>query len=325
MMKAYQAYLQKRAKDNIVAYGLGDWYDIGPRRPGDSQLTPLALTATAFYYEDTFLLGRIAVILDRKDDADRFAKQADDIRGAFNHALFHAADNQYGLEKKMGSQCGDSIPLVMGLADADNRPAILANIVSDVRKRGLTAGDIGYRYLLRALADGDRSDVIYELNNQSTKPGYGLQLALGKTSLTEGWDGSSSQDHFMLGQINEWFYHDLAGIQDDPAGPGFAKIVIKPAIVGDLTSARASYASISGTIASEWTRKGQSISLHVIIPINAAATVCVPAADAQSVTEGGKAAGQSVGVKFVRMQGKYAEYQVGSGDYTFSSTLANRP
>ena len=39
----------------------------------------------------------------------------------------------------------------------------------------------------------------------------------------------------MLGQITEWFYHDLAGIQCDPAGPGFRKIIIKPAFVGDLT------------------------------------------------------------------------------------------
>jgi alpha-L-rhamnosidase len=52
---------------------------------------------------------------------------------------------------------------------------VLDAIVRDVRQRGnaLTAGDVGYRYLLRALADGGRSDVIFDINNQSDKPGYG--------------------------------------------------------------------------------------------------------------------------------------------------------
>ncbi len=47
---------------------------------------------------------------------------------------------------------------------------------------------MGYRYLLRALAEGGRSDVIYAMNNQSERPGYGYQLKKGATSLTEAWD-----------------------------------------------------------------------------------------------------------------------------------------
>ncbi len=320
-MKKYQAYLGQQAKNNIVSYGLGDWYDIGPRRPGDSQLTPLALTATAFYYEDTFVLSQIAKILGKDDDAAQFTQQADQIREAFNQELFNPQTNQYGSDKKIGSQAGNSIPLVMDIADPANRQAVLDNIVKNVQEKGLTAGDVGYRYLLRALADGNRSDVVYTLNNQSDKPGYGYQLKLGKTSLTEGWNGSDSQDHFMLGQINEWFYHDLAGIQDDPTGPGFKKIIIKPAVVGDLTWVKASYDSISGKIVSEWSRDGQNITLHVVIPANTTATIFVPATDSNSVHEAGRAVALSPGIKFLKMDGACAEYQVGSGDYTFVTAL----
>ena len=121
----------------------------------------------------------------------------------------------------------------MNLCEPTNRAAVLDAIGRDVRARGnaLTAGDVGYRYLFRALAEGGRSDVIFDLNNQSEKPGYGYQLKKGATSLTEAWDArpfSSSQNHFMLGQIQEWFYHDLAGIGVDPTGPGFKKILIRP-------------------------------------------------------------------------------------------------
>jgi hypothetical protein len=321
MMKKYQAYLGSKAKDNIVSYGLGDWFDIGPKPPFKSQLTPLALTATAFYYEDTAILAKVATLLGKTDDAAIYAQQAEQIRGAFNQALFDPQTHQYGSGNKIGSQCSDSIPLVMGLADPANQPAVLDNIVKDVQAKGLTAGDVGYRYLLRALADGGRSDVIYTLNNQSDKPGYGYQLKLGKTSLTEGWDGSASQDHFMLGQINEWLYHDLAGIQDDPAGPGFKKIIIKPAVVGDLTWVKASYDSIFGKIVSEWSCDGQNITLHVVIPANTTATIYVPATDPASVHESGRPAAQSVGITFLRMDEGYALYEVGSGDYTFVAAL----
>jgi hypothetical protein len=279
------------------------------------------LTATAFYYEDTLLLSKIAKILTKTDDATRYALQADQIHAAFNQALFHADTNQYGLDTKLGSQAGNSIPLVMDLVDPSNRLTVLNNVVKDVQEKGLTAGDVGYRYLLRALADGVRSDVIYALNNQSDKPGYGYQLKLGKTSLTEGWNGSASQDHFMLGQINEWLYHDLAGIQDDPEGTGFKKIIIKPAVVGDLTSVKASYDSISGKIVSEWKHDGQKVTLHVVIPPNTTATICVPSLDDSSVREGGRPAKSSPGVTFLKVEGSYSLYQTGSGDYTFDATL----
>jgi alpha-L-rhamnosidase len=321
MMQKYQAYLSTKAKDNIVAFGLCDWYDIGPRAPGQSQLTPIELTATAFYFEDTALLSKIATILDKPDDAARYAQQASDIRSAFNLTLFHADTNQYGKDTKMGSQCGNSITLVMDLAEPNNRAAVLENIVQNVHAKGLTAGDIGYRYLLRALTDGGRSDVVYALNNQSDKPGYGYMLKHGKTSLTEGWDGSSSQDHFMLGQINEWFYHDLAGIQCDPAGPGFRKILIKPAIVGDLAWVKASYDSISGTIVSEWKRDGQNVTLHVVIPVNTTATICIPTDSVDSVHESGKPMAQSTGVKFLSAKSGEVRYQVGSGTYDIAATL----
>jgi alpha-L-rhamnosidase len=59
----------------------------------------------------------------------------------------------------------------------------------------------------------------------------------------------------------------------------------------------------------------------VVIPANATATVYVPAAAADEVTEGGQPAGQSNGVRFLRMEGAAAVYEVGSGEYAFVSEL----
>ena len=318
-MKRYADYLASRATNHIVNYGLGDWYDLGPKSPGIAQLTPISLTATAFYYYDTWILAQTAALLGKPDGAQQFETRAAEIRAAFNEKFYDATNRFYAT----GSQTANAIPLVKNLCDPTNRAAILDAIVRDIRARGnaLTAGDVGYRYLLLALAEGGRSDVIFDMNNQSDKPGYGYQLKKGATSLTEAWDAGrgSSQNHFMLGQIMEWFYHDVAGIGGDPAGPGFKKIIIRPQPVGDLTWARASYDSIRGKITSDWKRAGGKFTLNITIPANTAATVFIPAASVETVTESGKPAAQSGGVKFLRMENDRAVFEIESGAYTFGS------
>jgi secreted protein with Ig-like and vWFA domain len=210
----------------------------------------------------------------------------------------------------------------MGICEQTNRAAVMDAIVQDVSSRGLTAGDVGYRYLLRALADGRRSDVIFNINNQSDRPGYGYQLKMGATSLTEAWNAgrNSSQDHFMLGQIQEWFYHDLAGIQNDPDSAGFKKIVIAPQPVGDVTWVKASYDSIRGKVVSDWKRDGGKFTLQVTIPANTTATVFIPAKSAGDVTEGGKAIPQVTDVKFLREENGRAIFEIASGSYEFEAT-----
>jgi hypothetical protein len=294
-MKRCVAYLQGKSDHDILSYGLGDWYDIGPKSPGISQLTPIGLTATAVYFEDVKTLGAIATRLGKPDEARLFAARADEIRSAFNRKFFDAGKGIYAT----GSQCANAIALVFDLVAPADRPRVVNALVEDVRARGLTAGDVGYRYLLRALADGGRSDVIFAMNNQSEKPGYGYQLAHGATSLTEAWNAGrgSSQNHFMLGQIMEWFYHDLAGIQPDSTAPGFGKIIIRPAVVGDMTWVKASYESPRGPIKVAWRHTDHAFSLDVNVPPNTNATVYVPA-------DGG-----------VQM------HTIGSGDHSFTSVL----
>ena len=123
----------------------------------------------------------------------------------------------------------------------------------------------------------------------------------------------------MLGQIMEWFYHDLAGIRNDPDGAGFDKILIQPQPVGDLTWVRAQFNSIRGKITSDWKRDGARFTLKVSIPANTTATVFVPAKTSAAVTEGGRPALSSRGVKFLREENGCAVFEIVSGDYDFES------
>ena len=285
-MRRYTDFLAGRATDGIVDYGLGDWYDLGPKNPGQAQLTPRALTATAFLWQDADILSKTARLLGRVEDASGYGELARRTKEAFNAKFFDPETANYAT----GSQCANAIPLVMGLVPQEKRSSVLENLVRDVESKGLTAGDVGYRYLLRALAEGGRSDVVYSMNNRSDKPGYGMQLAKGATSLTEAWDAGrgSSQNHFMLGQINEWFFRDLAGIQFDPEHPGFGHVLIRPTPVGDLTWAGADYDSARGRISSWWQLSGKEFVLDVSIPPGCTASVFLPVSDSSAIRERNK-------------------------------------
>ena len=245
--------------------------------------------------------------------------KAENIRRAYNEKFFDATKGTYAT----GSQAANSIALVMGIVEPAHSNAALASLVRDVESRDcqMTAGDIGFRSLLQALAQGGRSDLIYRMINQDTKPGYGFMLKKGETSLTEAWDANltTSHNHFMLGQITEWFYKDLAGIDCDASGPGFKKIIIKPTPVGDLTWVKASYDSVRGKITSEWKRDNSTFKLSVTIPPNTTATVWLPSTSAQDVKENGRRLDGLPGVKLLRHENGYTLLSVESGQHDFES------
>jgi len=268
-------------------------------------------------------MSRIAKLLDKDAEARQFENSAQKIRDAFNKEFFKPDIGQYAT----GSQTCNALPLFLNLVEPKYRRTILNAVVADINKHGnaLTSGDVGYRFLLRALAEGGRSDVIYKMNNQSDKPGYGYQLKMGATSLTEKWDAGvgsfGSQNHFMLGQINEWFFHDLVGISPDESGAGFRKIIIDPSITGDLTWVKGSFKSISGNIESAWKKDNNRLSLHVGIPVNTKAVVHFPAKKKEDVTENVKPASFSNGVKFLKCENEKCMFEIGSGNYEFNTKL----
>src|SRR5690606_37580765 len=82
MMKRYVTYLGTKADNHILSYGLGDWFDLGPKDPGPSQLTPLALTATAIYYYDAVILSKTAALFGKNEDEKLFAALSEKIKKA---------------------------------------------------------------------------------------------------------------------------------------------------------------------------------------------------------------------------------------------------
>jgi hypothetical protein len=299
MMKKYVDYLQTKAKGYILSQGLGDWYDLGPKPPGVAQLTPMGVTGTAFFYYDLNIMRQIAVMLNKKEDATQYEQLAIKVRKAFNDTFFHKDTEQYAT----GSQTANAMAVYMGLVEPQHKQAVIDNIVKDIRDRNnsLTAGDIGYRYLLCVLHNADRDDLIFDMNNRSDVPGYGYQLAKGATALTESWAAreENSNNHFMLGHIMEWFYRGILGIDQAEKSIAYKQIVIKPEPVGDLTSAGGSYESVYGRISSEWKKENNSFQLKTEIPANTTAIVYLPATRVSKIFEGNISVEKNKAIKFL--------------------------
>jgi len=153
------------------------------------------------------ILAQAAAVIGKTDDAVRFNLLATNIATAFNRAYYSTTNGYYST----GSQTAQSLPLYLGIVIPTTRPPCCATR----GQRQFNGPDLRrYRPPLSVarLADQGRSDLVFSLHGGTNNPGYGYILNQGATALTEAWDAnpSDSQDHFMLGHITEWFYHDLA-------------------------------------------------------------------------------------------------------------------
>ena len=317
MMTRYVAYLEGKSDQHILSYGLGDWYDLGPERPGVAQLTPVALTATAIYYDDVKLLAAIAGVLQKTTEQEQYQNMAEEIREAFNQKFFDQEKKVYA----SGSQTAMAMPLCTGLVEKPYREQVLANLEDSIRANGkaLTAGDVGFHYLVEALTEGGASQLLFEMNNRDDVPGYGYQLKKGATTLTESWAAlrEVSNNHLMLGHLMEWFYQGIGGIRQKDQSTAFRNILIQPEVVGDLTSAKTSFHSPYGEITTEWEKSDQSYTLKVGIPGNTYAEVRLPFEGEVSVNDG-----QEIpALKYAGIHNGRMVYQTGSGTYVFKVKL----
>ena len=282
-MRRYVDYLKTRADNYILSFGLGDWYDYGDFRAGFSRNTPVPLVATAHYYMTVMYLIEAAKMVGNDFDVRYYSSLAQDISIAFNKRFFDKNTAQYGT----GSQCSNALPLFLHMTQDEK---VFMNLIKDVEAHGnrLTTGDVGNRYLIQTLARNGQHELIYKMFNHEEAPGYGFQLKFGATTLTEQWDPrqGSSWNHFMMGQIDEWFFNSLVGVrpyaastlenQQNKSQQGYQKFIIAPKPVGDLKFIKSSYETLYGTIVVDWTRQDGTFTLNVSVPVNTTAVVYLP-------------------------------------------------
>jgi hypothetical protein len=92
----------------------------------------------------------------------------------------------------------------------------------------------------------------------------------GNDVLKETWAGGQALMPSLGGSFARWCYRLLGGIQPDPEGPGFRRIIIRPTMVHDVQWVNCHHDSPYGRITSNWRRQNQSLVMDVAIPFGLA-------------------------------------------------------
>jgi alpha-L-rhamnosidase len=320
-MTRYVDYLTSHS-DGLIQQGFyGDW--VSPATSGTFPSPPegAQLTATAYFHRYAEVAAEAARELGNDPDAKRFSELAGRIKVAFNAKFLDRTTGIYRTDREVGyRQTSNAVPLSFGLVPADIVDQVAQHLVDDVRARGnhLNTGHAGTKELLPALTEQGQVDIAFAVATQRTYPSWGFWIDNGATTLWEAWETNTrSRDHSFLGSIEGWFYRDLAGIK--PSAPGYARIGIRPHLPAGLDHTSASVRTVYGTVTSQWDQRDDGLSLAVTIPTNTTAQVFIPAASPDQVTEGQRSAATAEGVRFARMDGDRAVFEVGSGTYHFRS------
>jgi hypothetical protein len=182
--------------------------------------------------------------------------------------------------------------------------------------------DIGYRIgtgsvaigpLFRTLHVAGRDDIIYQMVINPASPGYAYLVDTGHTTLAESLSSTGSQNYHLLGEVNSWFVHTLAGIQQMPDSISYQHLLIKRAVFDDLDSVSASYTTPAGEVTSSWQHVGKGVDFNISVPNNVTATVSLPTT---RTTQSHRASGNG-GAKFVDIEDGREIRTVGAGHTHF--------
>ena len=322
-MTRWMAYLREANPDllrrNKLGNNYGDW--LSPR--GDH--TPKDLLATAYWAYDARLMAEMSRAVGRQEDAEDYEELFEGIMGAFNEEYVSSDGRIEG-----DTQTCYVLALHMDLLPEELRSAAADHLVGAIEREDwhLSTGFVGVGYLCPVLTEAGHVDVAYRLLRNETYPSWGYTIKNGATTIWERWDGwteengfqspnMNSFNHYSLGAVGEWLYRYVAGIDLDPKGVGYDRVIIRPRPGGDLTHARGEFDSVRGKIASAWSVEGDRFSLEVTIPPNATATVYVPTSDASSLTEGGERLERAENVEVLQASEGRVVTAVGSGWYRF--------
>ena len=309
-MKKLMAYYSTRCSGDLVDIKtLGDWGAYDNR-------TSVKFTINCTYYALAKAMAEIAEIIEQPTDANYYKMLANRIQGAINKE-FYNSKGYYDTN----TQASNAMALYYGVAEEGNRQKVLNSLIRCVEEANyhLTTGEVALKPLFMSLAENGYNDIVYRMATAEDMPSYGYFVRQGATSLPEFWDMKASQNHCMMGHIDEWFYSHLCGIQNE--GSAYGKITIQPYFAPELSWAKAHINTVRGLMASSWKRNADgSIQLDVTIPLGSVARVVVP--EEYVVKEKGIRLDEVKGVSSTEKNGNKLSISIASGSYNFE--LKNR-
>ncbi|MFY0653381.1 MAG: glycoside hydrolase family 78 protein [Cyclobacteriaceae bacterium] len=287
-MKGWVDYMIERSGDDYLwndpkHWHWGDWLAYDANKPHyNGSVTEKDLIATAYAYYSTTLLSKIAFIIGKAADIEKYEVHARKVKEAFVQEYITPNGRLVS-----HTQTAYALAISFGLIPDSLKKKSAEYFAQDVERfQHLTTGFLGTPLLCSTLSDIGRADLAFMLLNRKEFPSWLYPVTQGATTIWERWDtqkpdgtiikGMNSFNHYAYGAIGEWMYNYIGGLSIDPENPGYKHILFNPHPGGGLTSATAEINTLYGTAKSSWKIEGEQFIYEVTVPTNTTATVTLP-------------------------------------------------
>lgn len=333
-MTSWIDYIRSQGEQEYLwntGFHFGDWLALDSKPDEYIGATDRDCIATAFYAYSTSIVAKIAKILCKQADYEKYDQLHRCVVEAFRREFVTPSGRL-----AVPTQTAQILALMFELVEGKAKERAEQKLIELLEQNDvhLTTGFVGTPYLNRILSRIGRSDIAYKLLFQTDFPSWLYQVTKGATTIWEHWDGMkedgsfwskdmNSFNHYAYGSIGEWLYSCVAGIDTDEEKAGYKHSVIKPQIGQGLQWASASLNTMYGTIRSEWRKtEDNTILFKIQIPPNTQATVYLPADSASNISEGTETDAvpvhETAGIRSAASTANEMVLTVGSGDYQFT-------
>lgn len=273
-------WMEKAARlhpEGIVDKGLSDHESLEP--------VPVQLTGTAHYLQCARIMQTFASVMGDSVNEQKYADLAEKLKNMIRTEFWDKP-----VTGRINRQTLFSTLLYHGIIPAGDMDAAKDSLLKAVQNGPsghFNTGIFGTKYVLETLSENISPNIVFNIVNSTTFPGWGFMIDRGATTIWETWeesDNTYSNCHPMFGSVTEWFYRWLAGIRPDPENPGFKKFILGPSTPEGLEFINCTYYSPFGEIISNWKKvQPGAIQYEITIPAKSSAIVILPYSQSQEI------------------------------------------
>lgn len=269
---------------------------LAPRGKGDKRSISLAAFSTAWWAMSTRLLGQMAEIIGKAEEAKRYGALADQLRNAY-FADFDNSDGTWDVDDQAVYAYG----LWIGPPDETIKQRFVENLVRTAHAYGdfLSTGTTGSHIVLQQLSRNGHANLAWKLAMRPEYPSFGYMADNG-TAIWERFDtyhpewGMSYDvksnrgefNHVGLNPVGEWIVEDVVGLRPDPEQPGFKHFFVVPWTGTQPERVAFRYDSASGPIQVSWQPKDGKRTFDIAVPEGATCTIVWPSGERERLSQG---------------------------------------
>jgi hypothetical protein len=237
----------------------------------------------AFYYRGLRLMADIAEVLGRKQDAESYTANANQVFVAYNATFWSDTMQRYvdGVGTDHASAHANFFPLAFGLVPAERQTAVVNFLHSRIAaNHGMPCSVYGAQYFLEGLFEAGDADTAIDLMITNSPRGWLNMINLGSTLTTEAWNFTDKPNmdlnHAWGAAPGNLISRFVLGLQ--PLAAGFGQVLIRPQLGTTLTYAQGVVPTIRGPVSISVSNASGNLQLSLGIPGNVSATVMLPTA-----------------------------------------------